>query len=197
MKKPKILAVMIIARSGAGKGTVAKVLISFADIHKEIQLKLSVSDTTRPQKDGEINGIHYNFISLEEFQRRKEAGYYIETDYYAGNWYGSPHDQFFANKSAGIITLYDVEANGAEAIQQSIGKDACLIFRLHVPLKTLDERVLGRNRDTPEEQGLRKMEDVKRTAKMIELGTPIEYGEDVLADAAANEMYNAILAANV
>ncbi len=187
------LAIILIARSGAGKGTVAQWLLALALEDKRLTFKISVSDTTRPKKDTETDGKEYNFISLEEFDRRKSVGWYIETDNYAGNWYGSPKDQFFSNKALGIITIYDVEANGAEALQSFIGKDYCKIFRLDVPLDVLQKRVKIRSRDTNDEQKNRVNADRKRMAKMLKIAIPIPYGENAVPGATANEIYNLVL----
>jgi guanylate kinase len=188
-----IFAIIIIARSGAGKSTLCKQLGILSELHKGFVFKNSVSDTTRPQKNNEIDGVDYNFISMEEFHRRKDSGYYIETDQYAGNWYGSPKNQFIENKTNGILTLYDVEPNGAEKLQHFIGKNNCKIFRLNVPLLELQKRVDSRNRDTAHEKALRIQADQQRIEKMLRLAIPIDYGANVLPEVAANEIYNMII----
>lgn len=190
-----LFAIIIIARSGAGKSTLCKELRLLAELHKGFVFKNSVSDTTRPQKINEIDGVDYNFLFREEFHRRKDSGYYIETDQYAGQWYGSPKNQFLENKTNGTITLYDVEPNGAEKLQQFIGKNNCKIFRLNVPLLELQKRVDSRNRDTAQEKALRVQADQQRIEKMLRLAIPIEYGSSVLPEAAANEIYNMITSA--
>lgn len=192
MTKNQTSALIIIARSGAGKTTLTKELTALSESHKKYTLKVSVSDTTRPMKIGEADGIQYNFISLEEFERRKENDYYIETDKYAENWYGSPKNQFLENKAHNIITIYDVEANGAEAIQGYVGSHACCIVRLDVPLDELQKRVAKRNRDSEMEKRARVVADNARIAKMLMLATPIAYGHDVVPASAANEIYNLI-----
>lgn len=189
----KINAVILIARSGAGKGTVSKALIALAQENKQLVFKTSVSDTTRSKKDTETDGVEYNFISQEEFDRRKAIGWYIETDQYAGNWYGSPKNQFLENKTLGIVTVFDVEPNGAEELELFIGKENCKIFRLVVPLPELKKRVKGRNRDSKKEQADRVSADVQRMPKMMRLGIPISYGENAIADVAANKIYNSVL----
>ena len=71
--------------AGSGKGTVVKELIS---AHSEI--KLSVSATTRNPRPGEENGVHYFFISKDEFEGRIERGEILEYTTYCDNYYGTP-----------------------------------------------------------------------------------------------------------
>ena len=188
--KKDIWAIIIIARSGAGKGTVTNALLALAEVNKQVRLKKSISDTTKFKKPNFVEGVDYNFISPDEFQKRKSAGYYLETDEYAGNFYGSPLHPYMENKAAGIITIFDVEANGAEALQAAIGENHCLIFRLDVPLDELHKRVKKRGRDTEEEQALRKVADAKRVEKMIRISIPIPYGANAVPDVTANTVYN-------
>ncbi len=188
--KKDIWAIIIIARSGAGKGTVTDALLALSEVNKQVRLKKAISDTTKFKKPNFVEGVDYNFISPDEFQKRKNNGYYMETDEYAGNFYGSPLNQYLENKAAGIVTVFDVEANGAEALQAFIGASHCLIFRLDVPLGELHKRVKKRGRDTLEEQNARRIADASRVAKMLRIATSIPYGANAIPDATANKIYN-------
>lgn len=193
LKKQSIVALAIIAASGGGKGTVCKSLIELASLQKNNIFVPSVSDTTKGQKNGDIDGVHYNFISEDEFKERIKRNYYIEWEIYAGNYYGSPRDQLERNIAQGKITLYDVEPNGAEKILIFIGKERMRIYRLVVPEDELLQRVNIRNRDDETTKELRRKEDSIRAAKMEYLGIPLEYGKNVVPGVAANIIYNAIV----
>ena len=79
---------IVSAPSGAGKSSLNKALIA-----RDGRLKMSVSYTTRAPRTGETNGIDYNFVTLEEFNRKKAAGDFLETAYVHGNYYGTCRGQ--------------------------------------------------------------------------------------------------------
>ena len=73
--------------SGAGKTTVLRRVLE----ESKLPLKMSVSATTRPPRPGEIDGVDYHFLDAEEFQRRREAGDFLECFevFGRGYWYGT------------------------------------------------------------------------------------------------------------
>ena len=71
--------------SGVGKGTIMKELLK-----RDPSIRLSVSNTTRKPREGEIDGVHYNFVSREDFIRLADADGYIEYAEYCENLYGTP-----------------------------------------------------------------------------------------------------------
>lgn len=93
-RKPIIFA--IVGKSASGKDYLAKMLV------KEIPpLKPIVSWTTRPPREGEKNGVDYNFVSTDEFVAAREKGAFIEWSSFNGWFYGTPHsavkpDNFYA-----------------------------------------------------------------------------------------------------
>ena len=78
--------------SGGGKTTIAKSLLQARD-----DLGYSVSATTRPQRDGERDGVDYHFLTRDEFLRRVDAGAFLERAAYAGNQYGTLRSEIDAN----------------------------------------------------------------------------------------------------
>lgn len=191
MKKQQILAVILIAKSGSGKGTIAQALLDLDSVEYK-KLALSVSDTTRPQKNGEIDGVHYNFIAVNEFKiRARLHDAYLEWEMYAGNLYGSPKDQFNRNFEQGKITLYDVEPNGARKLVEKIGREHVKVFHIVVPDDQRKERVKQRARDSEEEQIARDLDDNKRfDDSLSEFATTILYLDGSVAGVTANLIYN-------
>ena len=78
MKRGKFLVVS--GPSGVGKGTICNILI------KELDAEYSVSYTTRSPREGEIDGVNYNFVSKEEFEKMIQMGDLLEYNFYNGNW---------------------------------------------------------------------------------------------------------------
>ena len=74
--------------SGVGKGTIMKELL-----RRDPSIRLSVSNTTRAPRKGEIDGVHYNFVTREEFLALADSDGYIEHAVYCGNYYGTPKQQ--------------------------------------------------------------------------------------------------------
>ena len=70
--------------SGSGKGTVLNEALAKYD-----NLRVSVSATTRKPREGDINGVHYHFITKDEFEKRLEDGEFLEYGQYVGNYYGT------------------------------------------------------------------------------------------------------------
>ena len=109
MSKGKLI--VISGASGVGKGTVLGIMME-----KRKDLSFSVSATTRPPRPGEIDGVHYYFISREKFEEMIAQGAFLEYDAHAANYYGTPRAQAEEKRERGPVLL-DIEPAGA-------GKDA-------------------------------------------------------------------------
>ena len=85
MKRKKAKLIIFTGPSGVGKGTI------LADFFKKVDNKIvySISNTTRSPRDGEINGMHYFFISKEEFEEMIKQDQFLEHACYSGNYYGT------------------------------------------------------------------------------------------------------------
>ena len=86
MSKGKLI--VISGASGVGKGTVLGIMMK-----KRKDLSFSVSATTRDPRPGEIDGVHYYFISREKFEEMISEGAFLEYDAHAANYYGTPRAQ--------------------------------------------------------------------------------------------------------
>ena len=98
MKKGKLIVVS--GASGVGKGTVLGIMME-----KRKDLSFSVSATTRPPRPGEIDGVHYYFITREKFEAMIAAGEFLEYDAHAANYYGTPRAQAEEKQPHGPVLL--------------------------------------------------------------------------------------------
>lgn len=148
MKKGKLI--VISGASGVGKGTVLGIMME-----KRKDLSFSVSATTRPPRPGEIDGVHYYFITREKFEGMIAAGEFLEYDAHAANYYGTPRAQAEEKQSHGPVLL-DIEPKGAKQVKEK-APDAVLIFIMPPSVQELERRLRGRG-DTSEEQIQMRME---------------------------------------
>ena len=94
------LMLVISSPSGAGKSTIARNLLD-----KDKNIGLSVSVTTRPRRQSEIDGIHYHFISKRDFERLRDSDALLEWAEVHGNFYGTPREPV-----AEVLSYRDVKA---------------------------------------------------------------------------------------
>lgn len=133
--------------SGAGKSTIVEqVLARFGG-----RLRLSVSATTRPPRPNEKDGLHYFFLSPEEFQRRREAGEFLECCevFGRGHWYGTLYAEVGPSLAEGKWVLLEVDVEGARRILDS-HPEAISIFVRPSSLEELERRLRARGTETEE-----------------------------------------------
>lgn len=149
---PRPLLILISAPSGTGKTTLCDRLIS-----EFRSMKYSVSCTTRPPRDGEIDGVDYHFITAEEFTRRIEADAFLEHAHVHGNRYGTPRAAVMEHLRKGIDVLMDIDVQGAAQIRNSIARLApedplrrayLDVFIAPPSLEVLRARLRGRGKDS-------------------------------------------------
>ena len=97
--------VVLSSPSGAGKSTIARHLLSARD-----DLAYSVSATTRPMRQGETDGTSYHFLSRGDFEKRRDAGEFLEWAEYGGNLYGTLRSEIDRHLAAGQNVVLDIEA---------------------------------------------------------------------------------------
>ena len=148
MSKGKLI--VISGASGVGKCTVLGIMMK-----KRKDLSFSVSATTREPRPGEIDGVHYYFISREKFEEMIAQGAFLEYDAHADNYYGTPQAQAEEKRERGPVLL-DIEPKGAKQVRASV-PDAELIFIMPPSMEELERRLRGRG-DTSEEQIKMRME---------------------------------------
>ncbi len=145
---------MITGPSGVGKGTLIAELLERVG-----ELELSVSATTRGPRPNEEDGRDYHFLSAEEFERRIEAGDFLEHADYSGNRYGTLRTEVERRLAEGRSVVLEIEVQGARQIRESM-PEAVQIFIAPPDPAVLRERLTERGTDSAEaiEQRLRTAE---------------------------------------
>lgn len=130
--------------SGAGKGTlVARLVREVPDAW------VSVSATTRAPREGEIDGVHYQFTSEEEFQRLIDGDGLLEWACYNGNRYGTPRESVERRMAEGGQVILEIEFQGAFQVREKL-PGAHLVFIEPPSMEVLEERLRGRGTETEE-----------------------------------------------
>ena len=148
VKRPGTLFV-VSSPSGGGKGTlVDRVLKAIPD------LSYSVSYTTRPPRNGEVNGREYFFVTREQFAAMDEADEFLECAEVHGNLYGTSRQQVLRETSAGNDMILEVDVQGAASVRKLV-LDSVSIFILPPSFDLLRERLIARGTDSPSELAVR------------------------------------------
>ena len=137
--------VIISGPSGAGKSTVVRELLTQCPL----PLVMSVSATTRPPRRGEIEGEDYYFLTNEQFTACRDAGDFLESKEYAGNWYGTLQSQVTAGLAEGKWVLLEIDVEGTLAVLER-HPEALTIFVHSGSLDELERRLRARNTETEE-----------------------------------------------
>ncbi|WP_425373540.1 guanylate kinase [Phyllobacterium leguminum] len=136
---------VISSPSGAGKSTIARLLLE----DKEMDLSLSISVTTRARRPSEIEGVHYHFISVREFERLRDSNALIEWAEVHGNFYGTLRETAENALAEGRDMLFDIDWQGADQLQEKMPADVVSIFILPPTMRELQQRLNRRAEDTP------------------------------------------------
>ena len=136
--------VIVSGPSGVGKSTICKEIVKRLDY-----VYLSVSVTTRPKGEAEIDGEDYWFVSEKDFQRRIKKGLLLEHAMVFGNLYGTPKNKVKEALRAGKVVILVIDVQGAMKVK-SVFPDAVTIFILPPSAKELAERLNNRGREDGE-----------------------------------------------
>lgn len=128
---------------GVGKSTVTRELIRFEDFF------LSVSLTTRSPRTGEIDGVHYHFVSREEFEERIANNEFMEWAEFAGNLYGTLESDVQRERLKGKHVVLEIELQGARQVKR-VHPEAILIFISPPSWEELEGRIRARGSDSEE-----------------------------------------------
>jgi guanylate kinase len=130
--------------SGVGKSTVVREL---RDHHPEIWLAVSV--TTRFPRPGEVDGVHYHFVSEAAFERLVAENGLLEWATFAGHRYGTPRDPVEQRLAAGVPVLLEIELHGARQVRKLMD-EALLVFLAPPSWDELVRRLAGRGTEPPD-----------------------------------------------
>ena len=141
--------------SGVGKDTI---LATFMQTRSDCAL--SVSATTRSPRPGEVDGVHYHFVSKDEFRRMAEQGKMLEYAEYSGNCYGTPKEPAEALLAAGKNVILEIEPVGAMIVREKC-PGAVFVFLMPPSVQMLRNRLAGRG--TEDEAAIQKRLDIAKT----------------------------------
>lgn len=111
-------------------------------------IELSVSATTRPPREGEIDGVDYHFISEEKFRDMVEKDQFYEWAEVFGNFYGTPKGYIRKGLKEGRDFLFDIDWQGTQQLYQKDQQDAVSVFILPPSLDELRRRLESRATDS-------------------------------------------------
>jgi len=135
---------IVSAPSGGGKTSLVKKLLDY-----EPNVVLSVSHTTRPPRTGEIDGTHYHFVALPEFERLEAGGGFLESATIYGHRYGTSRERIERELARGHEVLLEIDWQGAQQVRKLM-PEAVGIFISPPSLDILMARLMNRGQDTAE-----------------------------------------------
>lgn len=156
---------VVSAPAGCGKDTILNELFKRTD-----KAGYAVSATTRAPREGEVNGVHYHFLTREEFERRISDNEVLEYTEYCGNYYGTLCKSVNDLLEAGRDAVLKIEVEGAMNIKAQF-PEACLVFILPPSWETLEKRLRGRGTETEEKIA----ERTKQARREVEFARNYDY----------------------
>ena len=171
MIRPHARLTVLAGPTAVGKGTVS------ADLRARYpQVWLSVSATTRAPRPGEVDGVHYHFVSAEEFDALEASGEMLETALVHGrNRYGTPRRPVVERLAAGEPALLEIDLQGARKVRETM-PDAQFVFLAPPSFEELERRLVGRGTEDAEERERRLA-----TAR-VELAAESEFDHVIVND---------------
>lgn len=142
LRRKQGFLIVISGPSGAGKNTVVNELGQRLD-----KIRYSVSATTRPPGPGEIDGVHYDFVTHEEFQKMRDAGELLEWATVYGNSYGTPRGFIEETTMRGYDVILDIDIQGARQVR-SRWPAGIFVYLMPPSMGELWKRICARGRDS-------------------------------------------------
>ena len=183
----KGLLVVISGPAGSGKGTVNRILMDLPDY------AFSVSATTRAPRPGEVDGVNYHYISVEEFEKRIQADELLEYTKYCGNYYGTLKKETEAVLESGKNLILEIEVEGAMNVKRLCPDSAVLIMLLPPSYAVQEQRLRGRATET-EDVILKRLERAKEEMEYLPQYDYVVYNYDGHAEDCAEQIRNIIRA---
>jgi len=145
MYKKNGVVLVLSGPSGAGKSSLINAIINdIGDYY------FSISTTTRPMRKGEEEGVHYYFVSKEEFQKDIEQDLFLEYALVHGNYYGTSLKPVKEALSQGKLVIFDIDVQGNTAIKNRLGDITTSVFITPPSLSELKKRLVDRSTDSDE-----------------------------------------------
>ena len=137
--------IVISAPSGSGKTTICRMLAKRVE-----NMELSISYTTRPRKQGEVNGTDYYFIETEKFDKMIDSREFLEFASVYGQRYGTSREAVRSIVSRGKDAVLEIDVQGGKKVKKEL-PEAILVAVFPPDRRSLEKRLIGRGRDSIDE----------------------------------------------
>ena len=137
------LMLVLSSPSGAGKSTIARLLLE-----QEDNLELSISVTTRPRRTSEVEGVHYHFLETKQFEKMKQHDELLEWAEVHGNYYATPRGPVEEAIENGRDILFDIDIQGTFQLYEKMREDVVSVFILPPSIAEMKSRLHRRAEDT-------------------------------------------------
>lgn len=173
----KGLLIVLSGPSGCGKGTIVQ------EILKDGDCAVSVSATTRSPREGEVDHVHYHFITKEEFERRIAHDGLLEYAEYCDSYYGTPRAEVEAIRASGKHVILEIEVQGAFQVRERC-PEAILVFTIPPSIAELRRRLEKRGTESAEvvEKRIARAQEELPLAKHYDYVVLNDALEDAVAD---------------
>ena len=142
MKKGKLI--IISAPSGSGKSTIIGRIINDPDL----KLEFSISATTRGPREGETDGVHYHFLTVEQFKEAIKNDALVEyEEVYPGRFYGTLKSEIERIQNNGKNVILDIDVKGGINVKRLYGDNALSVFIQPPSIEALRQRLISRATD--------------------------------------------------
>ena len=186
---PGAQVVIISGPSGVGKDAIIEAMERRQPPHPRHYV---VTVTTRERREKEIDGMHYHFLSVDDYRRLVADEGLLEASEVHGNWYGTPRNQVQSALAAGNDAILKIDVQGADKIRARV-HDALQIFVVPPSMEELERRLLGRGTELTRDLEIRLRNAAIEMARMREFDHVVVNETDEI-DATAAEI-DAIIAA--
>ncbi|MEQ9363235.1 MAG: guanylate kinase [Leptospirales bacterium] len=159
MLKTGARLIIISSVSGGGKTSlISRLTRDHADLH------VAVTATSRAPRQNEVEGQHYYFYAAEDFERKIEAGEFLEHARVHGNYYGVPAAPVEAKLAEGVSVILNIDVQGMRSVKERMAGRVLSIFLLPPDLKVWEERLRKRGTDSEEDIQLRLQQGIGEMA---------------------------------
>ncbi len=178
------LMLVLSSPSGAGKTTLTRELLK-----RDKSTRMSVSVTTREPRLGEIDGVHYSFVTKNKFNEMRDSGDLLEWARVFDNYYGTPRQPIESALASGIDMVFDLDWQGTQQLRESKSAELVSIFVLPPSSHELERRLRTRAQDPEDIIKKRMSRAADETSHWAEydyvfvnnkLETSIDYIESIL-----------------
>jgi len=181
--------VIISGPSGVGKDTIIEAMRRRTPPYPRHYV---ITVTTRARRPGEVDGVSYHFVSLEDYQRLRDADGLLEASEVHGNWYGTPRDQVRSALASGRDAILKIDVQGAHKVRQAV-PDALLVFVVPPSLEALEAPLVGRSTESPADLERRRRDAAFELSRQADYDHVVVNETDLIDRTA--EQIDAIIAA--